>query len=149
MFFESYVALQAHNTFGIVARAARLLRVTCAEDLRAEALQAALADADFPLPADGSKAPWFILGGGSNIVLTGDVKLPVLKVEIKGLRLLEETPKAWIVEAGAGESWHDCVRWTLEQGYPGLENLALIPGTVGCCTCAKYRCLWRRTARPV
>ena len=72
-----------------------------------------------------------MLGGGSNIVLTGDVKPLVLKVEIKGLRLVEETPRAWIVEAGAGEVWHDTVRWTLEQGFPGLENLALIPGTVG------------------
>jgi UDP-N-acetylmuramate dehydrogenase len=75
--------------------------------------------------------PFFVLGGGSNIVLTGDVKPVVLKMEIKGFRLVQETPKAWIVEAGAGELWHDCVEWTLRHGYPGLENLALIPGTVG------------------
>ena len=54
-----------------------------------------------------------------------------LILEIKGLRLVDETPKAWIVEAGAGEVWHDAVAWTLDQGMPGLENLALIPGTVG------------------
>jgi UDP-N-acetylmuramate dehydrogenase len=76
-------------------------------------------------------APKFVLGGGSNIVLTGDVKPVVLKVEIMGRRLVEETAKAFIVEAGAGENWHDFVAWTLAQGYPGLENLALIPGTVG------------------
>jgi UDP-N-acetylmuramate dehydrogenase len=76
-------------------------------------------------------APKFVLGGGSNIVLTGDVKPLVLKVEIMGKRLVGETAKAWIVEAGAGENWHDLVTWTLQNGYPGLENLALIPGTVG------------------
>jgi UDP-N-acetylmuramate dehydrogenase len=72
-----------------------------------------------------------VLGGGSNIVLTGDVKALVLKVEIKGRRLLAQTPRSWLVEADAGENWHDLVAWTLAQGWPGLENLALIPGTVG------------------
>ena len=76
-------------------------------------------------------APKFMLGGGSNIVLTGDVKPLVLKVEIMGKRLADETDKAWIVEAGAGENWHELVTWTLQNGFPGLENLALIPGTVG------------------
>ncbi len=75
--------------------------------------------------------PKFVLGGGSNVVLTGDVKPLVLKVEIMGRQQVGETAKAFIIEAGAGENWHDFVAWTLEQGYPGLENLALIPGTVG------------------
>jgi UDP-N-acetylmuramate dehydrogenase len=65
------------------------------------------------------------------MVLTGDVKPLVLKVELKGMRLVEETDKAWVVEAAAGESWHDLVRWTLDNGWPGLENMALIPGSVG------------------
>jgi UDP-N-acetylmuramate dehydrogenase len=64
-------------------------------------------------------------------VLTGDVKPVVLKVEVMGRRLVEEKAKAFIIEAGAGENWHDFVAWTLAQGYPGLENMALIPGTVG------------------
>src|SRR5690606_15784175 len=78
-----------------------------------------------------ARAPKFVLGGGSNIVLTGDVEPLVLKMEIKGLRLLEDAGKGWIVAAGAGEVWHEGVAWTLAQGWPGLENLALIPGTVG------------------
>jgi UDP-N-acetylmuramate dehydrogenase len=75
--------------------------------------------------------PRFVLGGGSNIVLTGDVKAVVLKVEIAGRRVVGEDDKAIIVEAGAGENWHGFVTWTIEQGLGGLENLALIPGTVG------------------
>ncbi|MEY2953038.1 MAG: UDP-N-acetylenolpyruvoylglucosamine reductase [Pseudomonadota bacterium] len=120
MFFERQAALQPYNTFGIAARAATLVRLRAVGEVRA-ALQDERLQGQTP----------FILGGGSNIVLTGDVKAPVLKVEIRGLRLVEETPRAWIVEAGAGENWHQCVAWTLAQGWPGLENLALIPGTVG------------------
>jgi UDP-N-acetylmuramate dehydrogenase len=78
-----------------------------------------------------AQEPKFVLGGGSNLVLTGDVKPLVLKVEVQGRSVVGETAKAWIVEAGAGEDWHDFVAWTLAQGLPGLENLALIPGTVG------------------
>jgi len=50
---------------------------------------------------------------------------------VRGMRLVAEYADAWIVEAGAGENWHEFVAWTLAQGWPGLENLALIPGTVG------------------
>jgi UDP-N-acetylmuramate dehydrogenase len=77
------------------------------------------------------RAPKLILGGGTNLVLTHDITGVVAKVEISGRRLLEERPDAWIVEAGAGENWHELVEWTLRQGWPGLENLALIPGLVG------------------
>ena len=55
----------------------------------------------------------------------------VLKVEVSGKRLLIESADAWIIEVGAGETWHDVVAWTIAMGWPGLENLALIPGTVG------------------
>ena len=120
MVVEKNAPLQPWNTFGIAARAQTLVRVRSVSDLKA-----VLADTDL------APAPKFVLGGGSNVILTGDVKPVVLKMEIKGLRLVEETPKAWIVEAGAGEVWHDAVAWTLAHGYPGLENLALIPGTVG------------------
>ena len=120
MLVEKNVPLQPYNTFGIVARAHQMLRVRSEADLQ-------------PLARDPhwARKPRFVLGGGSNIVITGDVKPLVLKVEIMGRRLVQETPRAWIVEAGAGENWHAFVAWTLQQGYPGLENLALIPGTVG------------------
>ena len=120
MLVEKNAPLQPYNTFGIMARADTLVRVRSCADLAA-------------LRADPElgKAPVFVLGGGSNVVLTGDVTPVVLKIEIKGRRLVEETARAWIVEAGAGESWHDTVAWTLAQGWPGLENLALIPGSVG------------------
>lgn len=120
MIVEHNVPLQAYNSFGIVAKARELLRVHSQEDL-----SALLAD-----PARAA-APKFVLGGGSNIVLTGDVKPIVLKVEVMGRRVVDDCPRATVVEAGAGENWHDLVTWTLDQGLPGLENLALIPGSVG------------------
>ncbi|MDO8274611.1 MAG: FAD-binding protein, partial [Serpentinimonas sp.] len=120
MLVEKSVALQPYNTFGIAARAQRLLRVRKA-DL---------------LPDLIGQPGWrpdrvCVLGGGSNIVLTGDVDRLVLKVEILGRRLLRETEAGYLVEAEAGEDWHDFVTWTLDRGWPGLENLALIPGSVG------------------
>jgi UDP-N-acetylmuramate dehydrogenase len=120
MLVEKNVPLQSFNTFHIVAKAHTLVRITSETDLHT-----VLADPQW------ASSPKFVLGGGSNLVLTGDVKALVLKVEIKGIALVGETAKAYIVEAGAGESWHDVVCWTLQNGYPGLENMALIPGTVG------------------
>jgi UDP-N-acetylmuramate dehydrogenase len=124
MIVENQVPLQAHNSFGIVARALHLARVKNEADLTA--LMASQHWA-----ALTREAPPFVLGGGSNLVITGDIKPLVIKVEIGGRRLVEETAKGMVVEAGAGENWHEFVRWTLEQGWPGLENLALIPGSVG------------------
>ena len=120
MLVEKNCSLQPFNSFGIAARAQTLVHVRSVDDILQLLEHKEL-----------GRGPFFVLGGGSNIVLTGDVKAVVLKVEIKGLRLLEDTAQAWIVEAGAGELWHDCVRWTLAHGLPGLENMALIPGTVG------------------
>ena len=73
----------------------------------------------------------FILGAGSNLVLTGDFDGLLLQMAIRGRELIGEDDDAWYVRAGAGENWHQLVLWTLAQGWPGLENLALIPGTVG------------------
>jgi UDP-N-acetylmuramate dehydrogenase len=120
MQIESGVSLKPYNTFGLPAVAQTLVRVTGDADVRRVV--------DHP---QLGRAPKFILGGGSNIVLTRDMPQLVLKIEVRGMRLVEERADAWIVEAGAGETWHDFVAWTLAQGWPGLENLALIPGTVG------------------
>ena len=120
MQIESGVSLKPFNTFGLPAVAQQLVRIAGDADVRRVV--------DHP---DLGRAAKFILGGGSNIILTRDMPQVVLKVEVRGLRLVEERADAWIVEAGAGEAWHDLVAWTLAQGLPGLENLALIPGTVG------------------
>lgn len=120
MLVQNNVPLQAYNSFHILAKANALAHISTQADI-----SALLAD---PLWAS---EPKFVLGGGSNVILTGDVKPLVLKVEILGRRRVAETDKAVIVEAGAGENWHDFVAWTLAQGWPGLENMALIPGTVG------------------
>lgn len=72
-----------------------------------------------------------ILGGGSNILFTKNFDGAILKNEILGIRLVEETKDYFIVEAGAGENWHGFVMHCIENNYAGLENLSLIPGTVG------------------
>ena len=117
---ENRASLRSFNTFGLPAVAQTLVRVKSEADVRRVV--------DHPVYGRAGK---FILGGGSNVVLTRDVASVVLKVEILGRRLVEEREDAWIVEAGAGENWHEFVGWTLEHGFAGLENLALIPGSVG------------------
>jgi UDP-N-acetylmuramate dehydrogenase len=120
MQIETGVSLKPHNTFGLPAVARTLVRVASDADVRQVV--------DHP---ELGRAPKFVLGGGSNIILTRDMPQLVLKVEVRGMRLVAEHADAWIVEAGAGENWNDFVAWTLARGWPGLENLALIPGTVG------------------
>jgi len=116
--------LTALNTFGLPARAGHLLRVRSVEEAR----QACAFIKDRPGGVSGLS---LILGGGSNLVLRGEPLDSVLKVEIPGRRRLIDAESDILVEAGAGENWHDFVCWTLDQGWPGLENLSLIPGTVG------------------
>ena len=120
MRIEKGVNLKPYNTFGLPAIARTLVRVASDADVRQVV--------DHP---ELGRAPKFILGGGSNIVLTRDVPEVVVKVEVPGIRVAGESADAWIVEAGAGVPWHELVMWTLDSGLPGLENLALIPGTVG------------------
>jgi UDP-N-acetylmuramate dehydrogenase len=117
---EQRVSLRTLNTFGLPAVAAHLVRVRSDADIRRIV--------DHPQWGTARK---FVLGGGSNVVFTHDMPDLVLKVEVPGRRLVRETPETRVVEAGAGESWHAFVEWTLAQGWPGLENLALIPGSVG------------------
>ena len=117
---EHQVNLAPFNSFGLPAVARRLVRITCDADVRR------LLDD----PAIG-RLPRLVIGGGSNLVFSRDPPGVVVRVEVPGRRLVETRDDAWIVEAGAGESWHALVEWALSQGLPGLENMALIPGTVG------------------
>jgi UDP-N-acetylmuramate dehydrogenase len=110
------IDLTPFNTLALPGQAARYQKITA---------QAQLTAAELPA---GKR---FILGGGSNLVLNGDFDGLILHMAIPGKRLLTEDNDAWYIEAGAGENWHDFVQWTLAQGWPGLENLSLIPGTVG------------------
>ncbi|MBU6440003.1 MAG: UDP-N-acetylmuramate dehydrogenase [Betaproteobacteria bacterium] len=117
---EHDVDLRGLNTFGVPARARTLVRVGDARQVRAVV--------DHP---ELGRAPKLVLGGGSNLLLTRDPDAVVLKIEIAGLRVLHDDAQSTVIEAGAGVGWHELVRWSLEQGFGGLENLALIPGTVG------------------
>ena len=113
------VDLSTLNTLQLRARAVQFARIEQAAQIIPT------------LHAAGHTTRRLILGGGSNLVLTGDFNGLVLQMAIAGRALTGEDSDAWYVTAGAGENWHDFVLWTLAQGWPGLENLALIPGTVG------------------
>ena len=119
-FVEREANLATRTTLALPGHAALYARITALDQL------AALIDDC--LPGDLCR---FVLGGGSNLVLTGDFDGLMLHMAIGGRQLAGEDSDAWYVRAGAGENWHDLVSWTLAQGWPGLENLALIPGTVG------------------
>ncbi|AXA91766.1 UDP-N-acetylmuramate dehydrogenase [Massilia sp. YMA4] len=114
------ISLRPFNTFGIEAHARHYLRVTDVEQLRHALLDPALA-----------ALPRLVLGGGSNLLLTGDFDGLVLHIASTGKAVLAGDADHVHVRAAAGENWHEFVQWTLAQGLGGLENLALIPGTVG------------------
>ena len=113
---EQNVDLTPFNTLALPGKACRYQKIATLGQLTATSLV---------------QEKRFILGGGSNLVLTGDFDGLVLHMAIPGKRLLKEDSAAFYIEAGAGENWHDFVQWTVQQGWPGLENLSLIPGTVG------------------
>lgn len=119
---QKEVSLATLNTFGVAAKARVLWRLEHEADLAPlrEALQSG---SSRPLP--------LVLGGGSNLLLTGDLDEPVIQVALRGRRIVSETPETVVIEAAAGEAWDGLVDWTLAQGLCGLENLALIPGSVG------------------
>lgn len=114
---QFYKSLLSFNTFGIDVSAKAFVEISHVEKLRTVLKKNAL--------------PVFILGGGSNILLTKDVDALVLKNNILGKTIVEETEDFAIIEVGAGENWHDLVLWSLEKGLSGIENLSLIPGLVG------------------
>jgi UDP-N-acetylmuramate dehydrogenase len=113
-------SLASCNTFGIDARARCYLPIRSVAELAA-----ALADPRL------AGMPRLLLGGGSNIVLTGDFDGVVLHMAIEGREVLGAQGGHTLVRAAAGENWHGFVAWTLAQGLGGLENMSLIPGTVG------------------
>ncbi len=120
LLIEQGYSLQALNTFAVEAHAAYF-----AEARDDQAVTEAINEAcrlDVPL---------WILGGGSNLVLTGDVQALVLHMASRGIRVLEDDGQQVVIEAEAGEPWHPFVLRSLELGLAGLENLSLIPGTVG------------------
>ena len=110
-------SLKKHNTFGIAAKAKSFVEIFSEEDLKA-VLQ------DNPDPV-------FLLGGGSNLLLRKDVEGLIVKNQIFGKKVIEEDDETVLLEIGGGENWHEFVLWTLENGWSGVENLSLIPGTVG------------------
>jgi UDP-N-acetylmuramate dehydrogenase len=107
------------NTLGIGSVAAQVAEICSLDDLIAA--RAVLSSDHSPI----------VLGAGSNVVLPPRVERPVLLMRIRGLRLTEIGAGIARLDVGAGEIWHDVVRFALGQGYRGLENLALIPGTAG------------------
>ena len=109
-FVERAVSLERRTTLALPGQAAFYAEIRAATQL------AQLA---------GSHGPrQFVLGAGSNLVLGGDFDGLILHMAIAGRQLLGEDAEAWYVCAGAGENWHQLVSWTLQQGWPGLENLA-------------------------
>lgn len=113
-------SLREHNTFGIDARAHAYLPIVSVDMLHAIRDEARL-----------SGLPRLVLGGGSNVLFTGDFSGLVLHICTKGIEIVDQDADAVYVRAAAGENWHRFVQWTLEHGLGGLENLSLIPGSVG------------------
>ncbi|QKE62879.1 UDP-N-acetylmuramate dehydrogenase [Aquipseudomonas campi] len=114
------LSLKPFNTFGVDVPARLFAEASNDRQVR-EALTLA-AQRELPL---------LVIGGGSNLLLTGAVEALVLRMASRGLRILSDDGERVLVEAEAGEPWHPFVQWSLAQGLAGLENLSLIPGTVG------------------
>ncbi len=116
---EHNISLQPYNTFGIDVKAKSFGRFESLDELKSL------------LQNRDQETPIFILGGGSNILLTKDLPFFVLKNEISGIEIIDETETAVVVKVGSGVEWHSFVRFTVEQGWGGIENMSLIPGSVG------------------
>ncbi|MEX1238522.1 MAG: UDP-N-acetylmuramate dehydrogenase [Cyclobacteriaceae bacterium] len=114
------VDLFPFNTFGIHAKARHLVTVNTAQEAR-EIFKSDLF----------SKVPWLILGGGSNILLTKDFDGLVIKNEIRGITTVAEDERTLVLKVGSGENWHSLVMHCVDRNLGGIENLSLIPGTVG------------------
>jgi len=112
------ISLKPYNSFGIDVSAKYFVSVTSTEELKS-----VLNLKEYPVK--------FILGGGSNILLTKDVEALVIYVNLKNIEIVSKTERTVTVKASAGENWHDFVLWCLNHNFGGIENLSLIPGKVG------------------
>jgi UDP-N-acetylmuramate dehydrogenase len=113
---QQNISLKPYNTFGIHTNAKRFITVNSIKELK-EIIAA--------------EKSVFLLGGGSNILLTGDVEKLVIHLNTKGIIVNDFDENEVLVTAEAGENWHELVLWCVSQNYGGLENLSLIPGNVG------------------
>lgn len=111
-------SLKKYNTFGIEAKAKQFVAVHNLEELKL-------------VLENYRNDEKFILGGGSNMLLTQNIDALVIHVDLKGKKVIKEDDNFVWVESNAGENWHEFVLWTINQNYGGLENMSLIPGNVG------------------
>lgn len=118
MEIQTNFSLKNHNTFGIEASARQFVAVHNEAELR------------MILEQNKSETK-FILGGGSNMLLTKDIDAMVIHVNLKGKKIIKEDEDFVWVESQAGENWHEFVLWSIDQNLGGLENMSLIPGNVG------------------
>ena len=118
MEIQTNFSLKSHNTFGIEASAKQFVAVHDTTELRMILQQ-------------NKSEKKFILGGGSNMLLTKDLDALVIHVDLKGKKIIKEDEDFAWVESQAGENWHEFVLWTIDQNLGGLENMSLIPGNVG------------------
>lgn len=117
---QSQVSLKPFNSFGVDVQARLFAEAHSDADVH-EALAYGLEH----------KVPVLVIGGGSNLLLTADIDSLVLRMATRGIRVLSDDADKVVIEAEAGEPWHPFVQHTLALGLSGLENLSLIPGTVG------------------
>ncbi len=117
---ESSVDLKPFNTFGLEVSSEHLVRIPDLSVAR-EALRF----------AQDKKLPHMILGGGSNVLFKSPYQGVILKNELLERTILKEDEQHVWIRLGAGENWHQCVLWAIEHQWGGIENLSLIPGTVG------------------
>ncbi|MCL4143806.1 UNVERIFIED_CONTAM: hypothetical protein GTU68_000328, partial [Idotea baltica] len=115
---QNNISLKNYNTFGIEARAKYFVSIDSTEDLKTS------------LQLQEYKHR-FILGGGSNMLLTKDIDALVIHINLKGITIVSEDDTSVIVKAEAGENWHQFVLWCIAHNFGGVENLSLIPGNVG------------------
>jgi len=111
-------SLKNYNTFGIEAKAEQFVAVHSIPELKS-------------ILEQNKTQKKFVLGGGSNMLLTKNIEALVIHIDLKGKKILKEDADYVWVESQAGENWHEFVLWTIEQNLGGLENMSLIPGNVG------------------